>query len=313
MENSKVLMSMIEELEREIKNGNKVNLEQVNDIESMINQNNADDALGGLLKTKLLRLKKKVIRENSTISTKWELFVYDMNKLENVEDIMHLINRIDKRKDEQVPQEEVQLIDDEFRAVLPSINKNLSAYDSERAVREVGKRIKLFKNRLSRIIENDFGAWIKQLRLDQGYSLKELETISGVTASYIHRLETGARKTPSIPIAEKLATALGVPPDDFLKKLNLFTSSDDSEPLPLNEFIAVSKFKLGKEDKNIVTKEQKDKLLILLNAIIATPWTPEGKFNESMLLVSKIDDFKQSIKNLDDLVVTKESESAVTK
>lgn len=310
MENGKELMSIIENFERDLKKGEKIKLEQIEDVESMINQNDVNDALESILKTKLLKLKKKIIKENSTVLTKWELFLEDMKKKEDIEDIMHLINRIDERKDDQIPKEEVASIDEEFKNVLPSINIKLSQYDSERAVREISKRIKLFKNRLSRVIENDFGVWIKQLRIERGYSLKELEAISGVTASYIHRLETGARKTPSIPIAEKLSKALEVAPDEFFKKLNLFTSSDDSEPLPLNEFIAISKFKLGRNNKDIVTKEQKDKLIALLNAIIATSWTTETKFNESMQLISKIDDFKQSITN--DVILTKESESAIT-
>ena len=81
-----------------------------------------------------------------------------------------------------------------YTNILPLIHEKLSAYDRDRAIKEFNKKIKLFNNRLSRVIEDDFGSWIKQLRKAKGYSLKDLENASGVTASYIHRIESGCKK-----------------------------------------------------------------------------------------------------------------------
>jgi transcriptional regulator with XRE-family HTH domain len=39
---------------------------------------------------------------------------------------------------------------------------------------------------------------------------------AGVTKNYITMLETGARKTPSLPVLKRLAKALGVPVTELL-------------------------------------------------------------------------------------------------
>lgn len=62
------------------------------------------------------------------------------------------------------------------------------------------------------LISDDFGKLLKKLRKSRGYSLESLASRANLSASYLHRLETGARKSPGFTKIIKLAQALKVEP-----------------------------------------------------------------------------------------------------
>ena len=55
-----------------------------------------------------------------------------------------------------------------------------------------------------------FGSVLKQLRENQGLTVRKLEELSGVSASHVTNVENGKRSAPSPDILEKLAEPLGV-------------------------------------------------------------------------------------------------------
>jgi transcriptional regulator with XRE-family HTH domain len=57
---------------------------------------------------------------------------------------------------------------------------------------------------------------IKELRTERGLTQEQVAQKAGVTKNYITMLETGARKTPSLPVLKRLAKALGVPVTELL-------------------------------------------------------------------------------------------------
>jgi transcriptional regulator with XRE-family HTH domain len=60
------------------------------------------------------------------------------------------------------------------------------------------------------------GHVIKQLREAKKMSQRALADKVGVTAADITMLETGKRKSPSLPVLKRLAKALGVPVTELL-------------------------------------------------------------------------------------------------
>lgn len=58
---------------------------------------------------------------------------------------------------------------------------------------------------------------LKQLRVDRGWSLRELAEESGLSNGYISLLENGRVESPSATVLGKLAQALTVPLDDLLR------------------------------------------------------------------------------------------------
>jgi transcriptional regulator with XRE-family HTH domain len=55
-----------------------------------------------------------------------------------------------------------------------------------------------------------FGARVKSARLKQDFSFGKLAEIAGMSRSYLHELENGKSREPSVYIALRLAAALGV-------------------------------------------------------------------------------------------------------
>jgi transcriptional regulator with XRE-family HTH domain len=61
------------------------------------------------------------------------------------------------------------------------------------------------------------GQLIKRLREAKGLTQAELAKQARVTRPYITMLESGVRKTPSLPMLQRLAKALGVPVTQLLE------------------------------------------------------------------------------------------------
>ncbi len=67
-------------------------------------------------------------------------------------------------------------------------------------------------NKLSNIARN-----IKKLRKDKDLSQDRLSKLADVSYNTIMKIESGGIQSPSVDIAKKIATALGVKIDDLIK------------------------------------------------------------------------------------------------
>jgi transcriptional regulator with XRE-family HTH domain len=121
--------------------------------------------------------------------------------------------------------------------------------------------------RKGRRVNENFGSMLRYLREKQGYSLKDLENITGISPSYINRLERGARACPSYPIIEKLAKALNADIAELLEIAEI--SMNNSDVKFLGEIILSCDCRLTDE---IATKEQKEKLVAIIDEIIYCQW-----------------------------------------
>ena len=63
-----------------------------------------------------------------------------------------------------------------------------------------------------------FGGNVRKLRLERGWSQEELSARSDLSQTYVSQLES-AQRAVTIDIIDQLARALGVPPDQLLRKL----------------------------------------------------------------------------------------------
>ena len=62
-----------------------------------------------------------------------------------------------------------------------------------------------------REIHQSIGPRIKYFRERKKFSLHDLELKTGISSSYLNRIENGYRKSPSLPILELIATSLEIP------------------------------------------------------------------------------------------------------
>jgi transcriptional regulator with XRE-family HTH domain len=62
-----------------------------------------------------------------------------------------------------------------------------------------------------------FGIYLKKLRIQRGLSLKNVEDSLGLSASYVHRLETGNRCNPSAQVLKMIGEFYNVNGSELLE------------------------------------------------------------------------------------------------
>ena len=75
------------------------------------------------------------------------------------------------------------------------------------------------------MVEN-FGEYLRTLRLEKRYSLRQVEELSGVSNSYLGLIERGQRPIPGADILKKLAPVFDVPVRDLLAAAGYLKEED---------------------------------------------------------------------------------------
>lgn len=252
------------------------------------------DAMDKLIKVQLIEMKDKLNKLNNNKKTRWEMFREEAinNDWKPILKVIEEIQEIDNTK--KMSEEIYEKIENYMISLSFYIDKNLSPYDADWTYKEFAKKLRIFRNRLENSMKDDFGSWLKQLRKSKGYSLKDLERVTGVTASYIHRIEDGSRKTVSVQYIEKLALGLGVSSADLLNKMNLSDSRTENKEVltGLAEMIILKPFTINGKKAD---KEQKQLLVDIYKKIITCKWTEDSKLSDTMDIANIIGEFKKTI------------------
>lgn len=77
-----------------------------------------------------------------------------------------------------------------------------------------------------------FGAYLRGLRKEKGFTIRQLEERTGVSNAYLSQLENGKRGLPSPEILMKIHEPLGVGYDELMEKAGYISSTVRSELLP---------------------------------------------------------------------------------
>jgi len=141
-------------------------------------------------------------------------------------------------------------------------------------------------------ISDNFGQLLKHFRKIRNYSLKELEEISGVSSSYIFRIESGQRKSVSIIKIIQLCEALEVSYHDVLKTAYNEVGTDRKSANSLQELMISNDFML---DGQPASRRAKEILAKLNEYVINSSWTEQTKVRELYLLSELIDQFKVAL------------------
>lgn len=140
----------------------------------------------------------------------------------------------------------------------------------------------------NRVISSKFGSLIKYLREQKGYSLKEMEEMTGVSAGYVSRIETGERKAPSIPIVQLLADALDVELTELLD----VSSDKTDEAKSISTLLLTNDFTI---DGKIAEKKAKEILVSIIEKIINSSWEQDTRFQDAFSVIELVDDFKKEL------------------
>lgn len=145
------------------------------------------------------------------------------------------------------------------------------------------------KNGNERAVNNNFGATLKYWREKRGLSLQDLNDKTGISNSYISRLEKGDRKAPSVPISAKLAEALGI---QLSLLLNISTNEINQETAPLvSELILYNDCKMDTEA--LMDKATKQSVIQIIEFIFEMDWEDNNRMKQLFELSELIDDFKE--------------------
>ena len=127
---------------------------------------------------------------------------------------------------------------------------------------------------------------LKNKRKELGLSLKDLELISGVSSSYIHRLETNSRKSPSIQTLKKLTVALnldmgklpGILPEDIINSNNIMEVIK-KENLSFREIY--------------LSNPEKNRICDIIGYILECNWNDESKIEDIKKILDLVDRIKK--------------------
>jgi transcriptional regulator with XRE-family HTH domain len=145
------------------------------------------------------------------------------------------------------------------------------------------------KKELLEVTEN-FGILLKYFRELRGYSLKDLESISNVSASYIFRLENGNRKAPSLPKVFALAEALKITYFKLFETAMALASQDQEETVSLQELLIQNDYVVNQK---AISREVKVTLVKIFDTIAESDWNEKSKWQVMFRVGELIEEFKR--------------------
>lgn len=141
-----------------------------------------------------------------------------------------------------------------------------------------------------RQVSENLGSAIRYYREKKGYSLQKMFELTGVSPSYLNRLELGQRRNPALSIVNNIADALGVPVDKLVE-ISLEEQKNTTEELPtIAEIIIYNNFAIN---GNPVKQEAKEVLVDIVENITDYIWEGKEKNREIYELLDLIEEFKQ--------------------
>lgn len=177
----------------------------------------------------------------------------------------------------------------EVEREVKKLEKQFEPYKT--IVNGLERKVKTITNRLERAVFSGFGSIIKNRREELKLSLKQIEEQTGISPSYINRIEKGQRKAPSYRIIEQLAKALDLP---VSKLTNIAEAPVQNEVPTLEELILTSQFTVnGKR----ASKQSKEKVVEFIKKLTEASWDSDKKYEEALKLMGYFDYFKETFTN----------------
>lgn len=207
------------------------------------------------------------------------------------EDLIHEADKLQNQEVIETIQEMEQLEGNENEEKLKEIEEKIKQLDIPDSIEKlIVRRHRILKSRVERAISDNFGSLIKHKREEKGYSLNKLQELTGISPSYINRIEKGERKAPSLKIIEKLADALDADLSELLSVAN--RENGDVELVSLEELILSYNFTINGQ---VASKSLKENIVSFITKLNEVEWSSETKYKDSIELMEYIDRYKNLI------------------
>jgi len=220
------------------------------------------------------------VRDKTTELPHWyEELIFEVDKLQN-EEVIQLVQQMEKLEGNE-NEEKIKEIEEKIKKLnVPDVVDRL-----------LNRRHRILKSRVERAISDNFGSLIKHKREEKGYSLNKLQELTGISPSYINRIEKGERKAPSLKIIEKLADALDADISELLSVANREDAT--TEITSLEELILSHNFTMNGQ---VASKSLKENIVSFISKLNDIEWTSETKYRDSIELMEHIDRYKSLMK-----------------
>ncbi|MBD8034596.1 helix-turn-helix domain-containing protein [Solibacillus merdavium] len=136
------------------------------------------------------------------------------------------------------------------------------------------------------LISDEFGKMLKSLRKKRGLTLADLSDLSGISISYLNRLEKGERKSPGFTKILKLAKVLKVDPASLVgSDLNM-----SDKPMSISELLFSTQIEHNDE---ILTASQKELLVEIIETVLLVKFEGTGVINDLQQIAELISELKE--------------------
>jgi len=250
------------------------------------------------------------VRRRAMETTRWNLLISDIEKLEKskyknneeFKNIMNFINEIE-RVQISLTNKDLNLLKKNYKSTLSKAKKFMDEYLLSNFQNEVDKKMRVLESKLKRTSSNNFNTWLKKTIKNSGLSLKEISEKTGISVSYLYRLESTNETIPSKKILDKLSKVLKV-------KVNEFPVNQESKEKPS----VSSKRKKAKKDeitKTNIREKNRDLFEILSNENIQiNKRTLNEEEREAlkgclMFMFDKTKDLKETLRFLNQVAILK--------
>ena len=105
-------------------------------------------------------------------------------------------------------------------------------------------------------LKQSFGKYLRDLRKERGFTLREVESKAKISNAYLSQLERGERNIPTVTVLSKLSKAYGVSLTNLAEKIEEIDRSVFllNLPSPDSQFVTRSYESLSEENKAALMK-----------------------------------------------------------
>ena len=132
-----------------------------------------------------------------------------------------------------------------------------------------------------RVMPRNFGEKLKFYRIQKNYTLKDIQSRTGVDAGYISKLESQIRRAPSYPIIEKLAHALQIRVSDLI--------DIDVTEAPIRSIQEVLIFTEYLVNGKQPTLREREAILSVIQTILDSGWQERSKHIDTIKIMEKVE------------------------
>lgn len=135
-----------------------------------------------------------------------------------------------------------------------------------------------------KVFDEAFVHKLKHLRKARGMTLQQLSTATGISPSYISRLERREKQCPSFPILMELSRALKVELMTLVEGL-----VEQDEVVDLYSLMYKAPLRIGRE---ILTEEKTSQVISIIERIVEFEWSKESQWHKLAELGEAINKLK---------------------